>query len=146
MCLQWCHVTCTLIDNDLACAHCGPETRRAHAAERCDTCVHRQGVTCSLTREKLPGQRTCCHWGVPALAMGTVLTLTDANVAPGLLRYHQARDVAQLFDRSDTAPNYAGGGSQISVSLDDLAVPMVYGLPADEWDAALADDAGAARL
>jgi hypothetical protein len=65
------------------------------------------------------------------------LNVTAADVAPGLLRYHGARSVAGLFDQSDTAPEYQAVGEAVQVLLAELAVPLVYGVAAFEWDTAL---------
>jgi len=135
MCLQWCHVSAQLIDNDLPCEHCPDAVRFAHAERSCAECCHRRVGTararygfvaedaprayCGLTRMPLPaagwplalrlpaGQTTgCCHWNAELTPPETVLTLTESNVARGLLRRYRVASVAEMFNESDTAPAY----------------------------------------
>lgn len=93
---------------------------------------------CGLTRATLPPAQTCCHWNV-ALETRAMLTLTLPDIAPNAMDYHRARTVAELFDRSDSAPVYqrvedSTPHGVIRVALADLAVPLVYGLPAGDWE------------
>ncbi len=141
MCLQWCHTTYQLIDNDIACTHCallGP----LRPDQRCATCCHRvdrddKPPMCGLTRAGLPLAGGCCHAGVKAHAGGPIW-LNTASVAPSALAYHRVETVAALFERSPTAPDYTlADDGCITVDLDTLARPEVYGVPAPEWDAAL---------
>ena len=150
MCLQWCHVTRQLIDNDLPCEHCPDAVRFAHSEHRCADCAHhRMGVPtarygfaaagvpprpyCGLTRMALPPAGTCCHWNAALTPAESVLTLTDADVARGLLRRYRVTSVAALFDESDTAPAYQAQAGAVRVPLADLAVPEIYGVPSSAW-------------
>ena len=108
MCLQLCHVTHQIINNDLPCDHC--QARFAHAAQTCQTCAHRvpragKSPLCVMTHQRLPKARTCCHWNVARHA-DSILVIDENNIAPGVLAAANARTVAELFDRSDTAPEY----------------------------------------
>jgi len=141
MCLQLCHVTNQIINNDLPCEHCAPAVRYAHAQLSCVSCVHyteRPGKPplCAMTRQRLPKARTCCHWNVARCAEA-ILIIGEKDIAPDVLAAANARTVAELFDRSDTAPTYERHGRNIVVSLEDLSVPEVYGVPSDEWTEAL---------
>lgn len=136
MCLQMCHVTRQVIDNDLPCDHCA--VRLAHASKQCVTCRHcRQRAgrppVCRLTRQSLPAAQTCCHWNADTLAGRVVLDAED--IAPGVMAYHGAGTVAELFGVVTTAtPNFtalAGGG--VEVDMDELARPVIYGVVASEW-------------
>ncbi len=151
MCLQWCHVTRQLLDNDLPCEHCPDSVRFAHIERSCGECLYREvGITqprygfatadappvvfCGLTRMLLPPTHTCCHWNAELTPADAVLTLTDADVARGLLRRYRLTTVAELFAESDTAPESAqAAGGVVVVPLADLSVPEIYGVPAYEW-------------
>jgi hypothetical protein len=143
MCLQWCHVRRLLIDNDLPCSGCTrfpafllPQT------ESCQSCQHRRAqegeqVFCSLSQMPLPKAGRCCHWQVEADTRSEI-ALTTADVAPDVLAIWNVDTVAELFERSETAPDYEPAGSEgVRVNLDDLALPFVYGVPAAQWEAAL---------
>ena len=139
MCLQWCHVTSRLIDNDLPCDWCAlfpPE--RLPPEQTCATCAHcaepaDQPPFCTLTAAPLPRQRACCHWNTPLEARAT-LHLVESDIAPGLL----VTSVAALFDESDTAPPYSpDAAGHVRVALSALATPLVYGVASNGWDAAL---------
>ena len=141
MCLQLCHVTNQIINNDLPCEHCVPAVRYAHIAQTCRSCAHyteRPGKPplCAMTRQRLPKARTCCHWNVARHAE-KILVIGENDIASGVLVAANARTVAELFDRSDTAPEYQRRGRNIAVPLEDMSVPEVYGVPSDEWTEAL---------
>lgn len=133
MCLQWCHVTQQLIDNDIPCSHCA--LRVVSETHTCATCTHARGTICSLTRSELPLVRRCCHWNA-TLQRG--LRMVDIfDLAPGLLVRYGVDTVTELFAASDTAPDVGIGQGFVLVFLNELALPEVYGIPADEWDVAL---------
>lgn len=136
MCLQWCHVAHQLIDNDFPCAHCPPERRFAHTGRTCAACRHFVAAArlCTLTHEDVPGS-ACCHYDI--LPDSGQRFVRREDVAMGLLERYGVAEVAGLFERSETAPECEPQGEGAWVELADLAVPEVYGLPADEWDAAL---------
>lgn len=143
MCLQWCHVRSWLIDNDLPCTGCDrSNVERLPASWTCASCTHLvardgQAGICGLTRESLPLVGRCCHWRVE-LTSSTALTLTAADLAPWLAA---AGDVAEVFDASPSAPPISfDGAGRVVVAIDDLSVPLVYGVPAPDWDAALGWD------
>jgi hypothetical protein len=143
MCLQWCHVRRLLIDNDLPCSGC---TRfpafLLPQEEGCQSCQHRREqdgkpAFCSLSQMPLPKAGRCCHWNAEVDTRSEI-RLTTADVAPDVLVIWDANTVAELFARSETAPDYEPAGSEsVRVSLDDLALPFVYGVPAAQWEAAL---------
>ena len=140
MCLQWCHVQCWLINNDLPCTGCpSGDPQRLPAPLACATCTQHvaqagtRGI-CMLTREQVPLAGRCCHWNADAQTTSP-LVLGTADLAPWL---HAPRGVAGVFDDSETAPEVAVDAQQrVTVNLDDLSVPLVYGVPSADWDAAL---------
>jgi len=142
MCLQFCHVTRQLIDNDIPCHHCPDVIRFAHVGHRCEGCKHyhpREGkkALCDLTKMPIPLGRTCCHWNVNIEQTG-ILRITEDMVAPGLMAWRLASTVRELFDLSETAPEYeVDERGSVVVPLEDLALPDVYGLDATQWDDAL---------
>jgi hypothetical protein len=143
MCLQWCHATHQLIDNDISCTHC-VLFGGLRPDQCCDTCRHRverdgKSPMCRLTRMGLPLAGGCCHANViPDAPDGGIMWLDTDDVAPSALAHHRVTTIAALLERSPTAPDYTptvDGG--IEVNIDDLARPEVYGVPAPDWDDAL---------
>ena len=133
MCLQWCHVTRQIIDNDHPCFHCDPGVRFGRAREDCATCRHVHGGNCALTAMPIPRERTCCHHNVEPTPIGR-LELGREHVSIHVLQAHCARDLEDLFWLVESAPEpKVIRRGVIEVQLDDLALPFVYGLPADEW-------------
>ncbi len=140
MCLEWCHVRSWLINNDIACATCAHRSpERLPDRFSCTTCTHRGGQVatagmCGLTHEALPTVGRCCHWSVtPTTAM--TLVLSDADLAPWL---RGPRGVAGVFDESETAPEVSiDAAGCVAVRLNELSVPLVYGVPSSDWEAAL---------
>ena len=148
MCLQWCHTTKRLIDNDLPCIGCDHfPYRAAPAREACTSCAHvvtPDGARpfCGLSKAPLPLTQHCCHWNVE-LESRPILLLSDTDIAPGVLDMWGVASVRELFNRSDSAPEVQEkADGRIQVALDELAVPLVYGVPAAQWDLALAEDTG----
>lgn len=141
MCLQWCHVRRLLIDNDLPCSGCSrfPIQQLPHD-EQCSSCCHRReqqgAVFCGLSQMPLPRAGRCCHWNC-CEDTRQIITLTDADVAPEVLAIWDVRQVGDLFAQSDTAPDYEQQGDAVRVNLWDLALPLVYGVPAAHWEYAL---------
>src|SRR6266498_3050234 len=143
MCLQWCHVRSWLIDNDLSCTGCDrSEPDLLPAAWSCASCTHLiahdgQARICGLTRETLPLAGRCCHWSAE-LTSSAALALSATELAPWLA---EAGDAAEVFAASSSAPPISfGAAGQVIVAIDDLSVPLVYGVPAPDWDAALGWD------
>ncbi len=140
MCLQWCHRQGWLINNDVICESCDyrdPQWLPGQFA--CATCAHHverpeTDGACILTREGTPFVGRCCHWNVvpnPAIT----LVLSNAELAPWLAG---PRGVAGVFDESEIAPDVVVDTQQrVTVNLDELSVPLVYGVPSSDWDAAL---------
>lgn len=134
MCLQWCHVTDQVVDNDYPCFHCPPEIRLAKRGHSCQTCQHRVGAGCQLTGHRLPLSQSCCHHNVRRRNPAALLLLTDRNVHPVQLALHQAENLEALFWAVESAPEpEVLQPNEIVVRLADLAIPWVYGLPADAW-------------
>lgn len=137
MCLQWCHVHSWLIDNDLPCAGCERgEAARLPAAWSCASCTHliarnNQAAMCGLTREAPPLIGRCCHWQAEPSTLAD-LAIGDDAIAPWL-----AGTAVTIFERSPSAPPVSVAAGQVLVALDSLSVPLVYGVPAADWDAAL---------
>src|SRR6266545_230051 len=143
MCLQWCHVRSWLIDNDLSCTGCDrSEPELLPAAWSCASCTHLiahdgQVRICGLTRETLPLAGRCCHWSAE-LTSSAALALSAAELAPWLA---EAGDAAEVFAASPSAPPISFDPTgRVVVAIDDLSVPLVYGVPAPDWDAALGWD------
>ena len=143
MCLQWCHATHQLIDNDIACTHC-VLSGALRPDQCCDTCCHRverdgKPPMCRLTSMGLPLSGGCCHANiVPDTPDDGIMWLDTDDVAPSALAHHRVATIAALFEHSPTAPDYTAtvdGG--VEVNIEDLARPEVYGVPAPDWDAAL---------
>lgn len=140
MCLQWCHVRRWLINNDFVCTGCDyGDPQRLPAQFSCRTCAHRvvQVSTedmCGLTHEYLPVVRRCCHWNV-APCSAITLVLKNDDLAPWI---QGPQGVVGVFNESDTAPDVVVDGEQrVAVTLDELSVPLVYGVPSPNWDDAL---------
>ena len=137
MCLQWCHVRSWLIDNDLPCTGCDrSEPDLLPAAWSCASCMHLiahdgQAGICGLTRETLPLAGRCCHWQAERISSMRLL-IGDEDIAPWL----NGAAVA-IFDASPSAPPITFDAGRVVVDLDALSVPLVYGVPAFAWDAAL---------
>lgn len=133
MCLQWCHVTKQIVHNDHPCFHCPAVIRLAKAEDDCSTCLHFCGLTCALTSVCIPVQRTCCHHNVEATPAG-FLELTADDIHPAQLSHHNVKDLEQLFWLVESAPEpRVIRPGVIQVQLEDLSVPFVYGVPANEW-------------
>jgi hypothetical protein len=140
MCLQWCHARRWLIDNDVPCADCDyGDPERLPPTWSCTSCTHLiardgQAAICGLTRETLPLVGRCCHWRAE-LTPVEALALSVAELAPWLA---DGRDVAEVFAASPSAPPITFDPTgRVVVALDDLSIPLVYGVPASDWDMAL---------
>jgi hypothetical protein len=78
----------------------------------------------------LPKIGRCCHWQVEVDTRSEI-RLTTADVAPDVLTIWNVDTVAELFQRSETAPDYEPeDDNSVRVNLDDLVLPFVYGVPA----------------
>ena len=143
MCLQWCHVRSVLVDNDIPCDRlCPDEIRLAQQDKHCRDCIHHEpgeeiGL-CRLTHEITPLAETCCHWNA-AIERGEVLLVLGENVPPALAQAHGVESTAQIFEMVDTAPELAADRPEegIPMRIEDMAVPLVYGVVSMDWDAAL---------
>lgn len=143
MCLQWCHVRRWLIDNDIPCADCDrSDPELLPVAWSCASCTHLmprdgQADMCGLTRETLPLVARCCHWQAE-LTSSAALALSATDLAPWLV---EEVGVAEVFAASPSAPPISFDSTgRVVVAIDDLSVPLVYGVPASSWDAALGWD------
>ncbi len=141
MCLQWCHVRSMLIDNDIPCTqYCPDVIRLAQQEKGCPQCRHYEPADvglCLLTHEITPLVETCCHWNA-TLQQGTVTLVLGENVPLALAKAHGVESTAQIFEMVDSAPELAANAPQegIVVQIEELAVPLVYGLVSVDWDAA----------
>jgi len=134
MCLQWCHVRSLIIHNDHPCLHCLGVIRFARQGEDCSACAHYGGQLCNLTKSAIPAARTCCHHNVNPLQI-EVLDLTEENILPMQLILYQVNNLKELFWLVESAPEPIElPNGALQVRMEDLAVPMVYGLPANEWE------------
>lgn len=139
MCLQWCYVRAWVIDNDLPCRDCSAYGQAPVGL--CASCAHRRdgerGPMCSLTRTALPYAGGCCHYNADLDAWPAALPLDALPIAPWVLAVHQATSPATLFAGYESAPDLELRGGQACVALDELAVPLVYGVTADAWTQAV---------
>lgn len=134
MCLQWCHVTNQVVDNDYPCLHCPPGIRLAQREHSCSTCQHREGAGCQLTGQRLPLAQSCCHHNARRRNPAALLLLTTRNVHPAQLALHGVGNLEALFWAVESAPEpEVIQANELVVRLADLAVPWVYGLPAEAW-------------
>ena len=79
----------------------------------------------------------CCHWRADLTPI-TTLALSTAELAPWLT---DAGEVGEVFAASPSAPPISfDAAGRIVVTIGDLSVPLVYGVPAPDWDAALGWD------
>ncbi len=141
MCLQWCHVRGWVIDNDVPCWEC-PAYGQPPVAS-CDTCIHRRegeaGPMCALTKLALPYAGGCCHHNVDLRAGAQIaVPLDELAVAPWVLAVHRATSPAALLADHHSAPELELRDGRAWLRLDELAVPFVYGVTADAWEAAVA--------
>jgi len=143
MCLQWCHVRSLLVDNDIPCdLHCREEIRFAHQDRKCRSCTHCQPGDevdlCLLTHEITPLTESCCHWNV-TLEGGEVLLILGETVSLALAQAHGVENTKQIFEMVETAPDLDKKTPEegIPIRIEELSVPLVYGLIATAWDEAL---------
>jgi hypothetical protein len=127
------------MDNDLPCDDCAAYGQPPVAA--CATCPHQRtgahGPVCRLTTAPLPTVGGCCHHGAVA-RVTPALALDALPVAPWLLAAHRVATAAALLARHPSAPELERRDGRVWLRLDDLAVPLVYGVTADAWDTAIA--------
>lgn len=142
MCLQWCHVRSVLIDNDIPCTQLCPDAiRLAQQEKRCLDCSHYQpdqvGL-CLLTHEIAPLAETCCHWNA-TVRQGEVTLVLGENVPIALTQAHGVATTAQIFEMVDTAPELTADAPEdgIVMTIEEMTVPLVYGVVSTDWDAAL---------
>ncbi len=142
MCLQWCHVRGLLVDNDISCTQlCPDEIRLAHEKKNCRNCIHHQpddvGL-CLLTHEIIPLSETCCHWNAK-IQSGEVVLVLGETVPKALAQAHGVESTHQIFEMVDTAPELDSSVPQegILMKIEEMAVPLVYGISSENWDAAL---------
>ena len=139
MCLQWCYVRTMVIDNDVPCWECpaygGPPPGP------CATCTHRHpgahGDVCGLTRMPLPTAGGCCHYNAIVTEAPEAVPLDAVAVAPWLLAGNPAAPPAAFLADHPSAPALEWRDGRAWLRLDELAVPVVYGVTADAWDDAV---------
>ena len=90
---------------------------------RCTDCRHRRGDLCGLTRAALPAASGCCHFNV-ALYAGDTLPATPETIA--LLGQRPGESIETTLDAYDVYYEVSGTGV-VSVPIDDLAIPDIYG-------------------
>ena len=134
MCLQWCHVRSLIVHNDHACLHCERSFRLAKQAEDCSTCAHYAGENCGLTKTAIPAARTCCHHNAILLNVDILELTTEKNILPMQLIQYQVGSLKELFWLVESAPEPLELPNDVlQVRMADLALPMVYGIPSQEW-------------
>ena len=142
MCLQWCHVRGLLVDNDIPCTRLCPDAiRLAQREKSCRSCTHFQSGEvglCLLTHEITPLTENCCHWNA-TIQSGEVQLALGKTVPSTLAQAHGVESTRQIFEMVDTAPELEENTPPegISMHIEEMAVPLVYGLRAADWDAAL---------
>ena len=142
MCLQWCHVRSLLVDNDIPCVQLCPDAvRLAHVEKNCRACKHYAPGSvglCQLTQEITPLAETCCHWNAEKESGSRTLILGE-TVPEALAVAHGVESTAQIFEMVDTAPELDEDAPQegIVMQIEAMSVPLVYGVIALDWDAAL---------
>lgn len=143
MCLQWCHVRSLLVDNDIPCLMLCPDAiRLAQVEKNCRSCAHCQsgdGVDlCLLTHEITPLAENCCHWNA-TIESGEVLLVLGETVPLDLAQAHGVESTAQIFEMVDTAPELEENTPEegIPMYIEEMSVPLVYGVIATAWDKAL---------
>ena len=142
MCLQWCHVRGVLVDNDIPCTQlCPDEIRLAHEKKNCRSCTHYQPgevALCLLTHEITPLAETCCHWNAE-IQSGEVVLVLGETVPVALAKAHCVENTHQIFEMVDTAPELDESipDEGFSMQIEEMAVPLVYGIVSTAWDAAL---------
>ncbi len=135
MCLQWCHVTGQVVDNDYFCPHCSLWMKKPGLS--CASCAHRRGQFCGLTGHPLPRSGYCCHHNATLHRFGFIL-LTEEHVHPAEMALHQVESIEDIFWAVETAPEpVALSPNEVWVSLQELASPWVYGIPAWLWQTEL---------
>lgn len=145
MCLQWCHVRGLLVDNDIPCRLLCPDTiRLAQAEKNCRSCVHylpSDVALCLLTHEIAPLSETCCHWNV-TIQQGEVLLVLGETVPRELAKAHGVDSTHQIFEMVETAPELDQTLPEegISMKIEEMAVPLIYGVVSTDWDTALYPD------
>jgi hypothetical protein len=142
MCLQWCHVRRLLVDNDIPCALLCPDAiRLAQVEQHCRRCMHYQPAEiglCLLTHEIIPLAGNCCHWNA-AIEGGEVLLFLGENVPEALAAAHGVETTTQIFEMVESAPELPEDRPEegLPMQIEELAVPLVYGVVAADWDRAL---------
>jgi hypothetical protein len=93
---------------------------------------------CVLTKAALPYVGGCCHHNADLGYVGSALALDALTVAPWLLAAHRAATAEALLASHHSAPVPELRDGRAWLQLDDLAVPLVYGVTADAWESAVA--------
>ena len=136
MCLSLCHIRRMVYFNheENLCGGCARNLLRS--AGSCVTCQHRQGAVCLLTAMRTPVRGWCCHYDVSPIA--GVLSLTPDVVGP-VLRWDFGGDIAEMLETFGVAftTHATGADTEYRVAVEDLAVPWVYGVACDDWEATL---------
>ena len=93
----------------------------------CQTCRHRQGNLCGLTRAPLPETGGCCHWNVDLVNDPQVVTLDMVTI----LGVGANETVAEVLDGFEVVYEVDEAG-RVWVDPDDLSMPgSVYGRGTD---------------
>ncbi|MEM7027995.1 MAG: hypothetical protein AAF629_00275 [Chloroflexota bacterium] len=125
MCLSYCTIKKILFDNH---DDCHPQWCE-HAQighQPCDTCDHRMGEVCGLTRYPLPKSRGCCHWNVDVINDSQQITLADLRML-GIGVNETVEDVLTGFD----IPYEVDDQNRVWLDVGNLALPTTYGRGSD---------------
>lgn len=94
----------------------------------CETCNHRNGNTCGLTKRPLPKSRFCCHHNTGLLT--TPIVLTKEQVSQ--LQIGGEVKLTTLLDEFDVP--YQLNGTAVVVNPGDFPPPQTYGIGAEHED------------
>jgi len=126
VCITWCHRRLALFYNHEDCLpqFCAFVGGPHHP---CQTCRHRQGNLCGLTRAPLPETGGCCHHNVEPISGRQPITL-DMLVMLGV---GANETVAEILDGFEVVYEVDEAG-RVWVDPDDLSTPSsVYGRGTD---------------
>ena len=121
MCLSYCYRTRRIFDNHLECQpQCCEHAQAEHPT--CDTCGHRLGDLCGLTRHPLPNPSGCCHWNVALINAPQQIDISALQML-GVGANETVSDVLTGFD----VPYEIADDGQVWLDLARLSLPDIFG-------------------
>jgi len=85
----------------------------------------------------IPVAKTCCHCNAIIRPLDDRIHLIEGHtLTRRLLWAHGANNVAELFAAVESAPELSPESPVDDIYMDTrlLSTPLVYGVPASEWD------------